>query len=184
MNIDFVPLNTRGELRVSDGQRQASFYNKNFLLKENFLLDLYSWTCWNLLITASFVILSLSWLSSSEAGYSNIFVAKLRRTRQLWNKLNTQTWRKSVYRTMSTLGFYPYVTVTLPGFPCALQKPLVIPTCSLCRVTEVLDLKLKTCFPFLVVTMMTLLTEGMFSCISLNTYRSLAQPNELNQPKL
>lgn len=57
-------------------------------------------------------------------------------------------------------------------------------TCSLCRVTDVLDLKLKTCFPFLVVTMRTLLTEGMFSCISLNTCRSLAQPNELNQPKL
>lgn len=94
MNIDFVPLNTserEGLRRAETGellQQKLSFEGKLF------------WTCTAehaeiplcLLITASFVILKQV---ISEAGYSNIFVAKLKRTRQLWNKLNTQTWRKA-----------------------------------------------------------------------------------------
>lgn len=82
MNIDFVPLNTserEGLRRAETGellQQKLSFEGKLF------------WTCTAehaeiplcLLITASFVILKQV---ISEAGYSNIFVAKLKRTRQL-----------------------------------------------------------------------------------------------------
>lgn len=80
------------------GRDRRASTTKTFFWRKTFL-DLYSWACWNPTVSFNhcflcYIIVILKQVIS-EAGYSNIFVAKLKRTRQLWNKLNTQTWRKA-----------------------------------------------------------------------------------------